>query len=136
MFSALSRTFSALYADNASIIFRTLIPAQTRRLTIIATSDKSLSSLEQQVLDEQVIEWRSRLLSQVGSCFVQTNPLPDKPNQEEGFTGRFWERRFKSQALLDEKALTACMAYVDLNPVRVRGQVGAYSRSIRVHCHS
>lgn len=52
-------------------------------------------------------------------------PIVCQANQEDNCTGRFWEGRFKSQALLDETAVIACMAYVDYSllikvPIRVK----------------
>lgn len=66
----------------------------------------------------QLAEYRRRL-SDVSWLMRQlAEKVARLANKEDECSGRFWEGRFKCQPLLDDAAILACAAYVDLNPVR------------------
>ena len=77
-----------------------------------------LATHELAAIDELVSLWRARLMDISWFLRIINGGISRLANQEDHCTGRFWESRYRIQALVDEKSLAACAAYVDLNPIR------------------
>ena len=94
-----------------------------RWLTLFPLKDASVPPADHQIraladCTDRIAELRKRLCSLSWFMGRLNEFIARAANKEDSVKGRFWESRFKCQALLDEAAIAACMVYVDLNPVR------------------
>ena len=107
--------------DHAATWSDAEVAARWVRLFPPANDDDAAKLAKQQRILEQpgrVAVLRARLadLSWLMRCLAE--PIARAANAEDDCKGRFWEGRFKAQALCDTRATLAAMVYVDLNPVR------------------
>lgn len=87
---------------------------------IFPNDAKSLSGYSHKEAKQKLTLWRHRLMDISWYMRCLNEKIARASNKEDETKGRFWEGRFKSQALLDEGAILSAMAYVDLNPIRAK----------------
>ncbi len=107
---------AAWSSRDVAIRWLTLFPHHDRTGAALPPTENQISALAD--CPERIAQLRQRLSSLSWFMGRLNEFIARAANKEDNVKGRFWESRFKCQALLDDAAIAACMVYVDLNPVR------------------
>ena len=103
---------------SAEEVVRRWMTAYPRRSATGEDLGVSQAWIDDQTKDEaRVTLLRARLANLGWFMKALKEPLARLANKEDECRGTFWESRYKSIAVLDEEALLATCAYIDLNPV-------------------
>ncbi|MEY2953125.1 MAG: hypothetical protein RLZZ401_1212 [Pseudomonadota bacterium] len=81
------------------------------------------------LLTPTTVQGLPRMMQAVGRRYVRLF------NQAQGRTGTLWEGRYRSTVIEAERHLLACMAYIDLNPVRAGMVAQAQDYPWSSHAH-
>ena len=81
---------------------------------------ESLNDDEAAAVQETLVQWRHELTNISRFMGHLNERIARRANKEDNCKGRFWESRFRLQAILDVKALLQTLCYVDLNPIRAK----------------
>ncbi len=81
------------------------------------------------LMTPQTAEGLPKMMQAVGRRYVR------RFNDRHGRTGTLWEGRYRSTVIDSERYLLACMAYIDLNPVRAGMVLQAADYPWSSHAH-
>ncbi|WP_444944232.1 nitrogen fixation protein NifB [Microbulbifer sp. ZKSA006] len=98
---------TALSWPNTEVILRWQKLFKVSTLALRYLRGDTLDHSETNKLNEVVTLWRERLMNISWFMRCLNEAIARQTNAEDHCTGRFWEGRFKSQTLLDERALAA-----------------------------
>lgn len=89
-----------------------LLEEHSRRLGVAIHAYVLMSNHFHVLATPETLDGIPQLMQSVGRRYVRLF------NDREGRSGTLWEGRYRSTLVQSERYLLACMAYIDLNPVR------------------
>ena len=105
--------------DDAEVARRWWMLCPVRKAADGGAAEPSEPELNSIRLDEDKVKTiRSRLSDVSWWMRLLSQRIAQKANVEDQIAGKFWQSRYRAVRLIDDEAILACAAYVDLNPIR------------------